>query len=139
MELDGMFGTTVQLLGKNLDLRARNHSYIAANLANAETPGYVPSVLSFEGELKEALRSRQEERAVTTHPRHLALRGGGSPLADVEGVLVEDSSAVAGNDGNAVELEREMGRMVENQLLYHTSVQILVKKFEGLRSAIKGV
>jgi flagellar basal-body rod protein FlgB len=37
-----------------------------------------------------------------------------------------------------VELEGEMGRMVENQIMYNASVQILAKKFEGLRTAIKG-
>ena len=48
MRADGLFGTTIELLGKSLDLRARNQNHVAANIANAETPGYTPTVLTFE-------------------------------------------------------------------------------------------
>ena len=43
-----------------------------------------------------------------------------------------------GPDGNGVELESEMGRMAENQIMYNATVQLLGKKFEGLKQAIRG-
>ncbi len=55
----------------------------------------------------------------------------------MNGTVVETPAATPGKDGNAVELENEMGRMVENQVMFNASVQILSKKFEGLRSAIR--
>ncbi len=136
MPLDGIFGTTVELLGKSVDLRARNHNYISGNLANAETPGYIPANLSFEGELKQALKGKGSP--AVTNPRHIPLKGSAANLKEVQGKVVEEPADSVGRDGNAVELEHEMGRMVANQVMFNASAQMLAKKFEGLKYAIKG-
>lgn len=136
MPVDGIFGVTVDVLSKSLDLRAKNHSHISANLANAETPGYMPTELSFEGELKEALKGKN--KGSITHPRHIPLRGGSATVADVKGTVLETPASSPGVDGNKVELENEMGRMVENQIMYNATVQLLGKKFDVIKTAIKG-
>ena len=138
MPIDAIFGTTVDVLGKSLDLRTRSHNHIAANIANAETPGYASTRLSFEGELKEALKGKGKGAAAVTHPRHIPLKGGGTAIESVRGKVVETQTNSAGLDGNGVELESEMGKMVENQIMYNASVQLLGKKFEALKYAIKG-
>ena len=139
MPVDGLFSTTVELLGKSIDLRTRNHSHISANMANAETPGYTPTRLSFEGELKEALQEQKKgTKLVSAHPRHIPVKGMQRSLNQVHGALEETPAPNPGRDGNRVELEQEMAKMAENQILYNASVQILAKKFEGLRQAIKG-
>ena len=139
MPIDGLFNTTVELLGKSIDLRTRNHNHISANMANAETPGYMPTRLSFEGELKEALQSKKKGTVpVSAHPRHIPVKGARKSLLDVQGALEETPAPNPGRDGNRVELEQEMAKMAENQILYNASVQILAKKFEGLKQAIKG-
>jgi flagellar basal-body rod protein FlgB len=140
MAIDGIFDTTINLLGKSLDLRAQNHSRISANIANAETPGYTPTKLSFEKELQGALRGRGEATPPVTNARHIPLRGGaGGSLDMVQGTVVEDPASSPGLDGNKVELESEMGKMVENQIMYNADVQFLTKKFAKLTLAIKGV
>lgn len=139
MPVPGLFSTTVELLGKTLDLRAKRHGLISSNLANVETPGYVPTDLSFEKQLKGALDKGGRAAAVSvTHPRHIPLKGGGVPLQRVQGEVVEVGSQGAGLDQNGVELEAEMGRMAENQIMYNASVQLLAKKFESLKQAIRG-
>ena len=138
MALDGIFNTTIRLLEKNLDLRARNQNLISANLANAETPGFIPKSLTFEGELKDALKSRGGESASVTHPRHIPLKGLSAGLDSVQGMVMEEPDGSVGHDGNGVELETEMGRLAENQILYNATIQLAVKKFEGLKMAIKG-
>jgi flagellar basal-body rod protein FlgB len=140
MPVDKLFGPTVDLIAKNLDLRAKNHSYIAANVANAETPYYRPKSFSFEDQLKDAMKNSDAGPAgtVPAHPRHIPLKGVARKLDDVEGVLDETPPSGLGRDGNGVDLEREMGRMAENQIQYNASIQILTKKFEGLKYAIKG-
>ena len=138
MALDGIFNTTIRLLEKNLDLRARNQNLISANLANAETPGFIPKSLTFEGELKDALQSRGGESASVTHPRHIPLKGVSAGLDRVQGMVLEEPDGSVGHDGNGVELETEMGRLAENQILYNATIQLAVKKFEGLKMAIKG-
>lgn len=136
MPIDALFGTTVNLLSRNIDLRAKNHNMISANLANVETPNYTPTSLSFEDELKGALKGKKGTPAVT-NPRHIPLKGQSSSLEQVQGRVLETPSATPGKDSNGVELESEMGRMVENQLMYNASIQILTKKFEGLKYAIR--
>jgi len=134
MPIDTLFGSTIDLVAKNLDLRSKNQTHIAANLANAETPNYRPKTFSFEDQLKDALKNKDagSMASVPADPRHIPLKGATRKLEDVNGVL--DETLTAG----LVDLEREMGRMAENQILYNASVQILAKKFEGLKYAIKG-
>ena len=137
MPVQGIFGTTVELLGKSLDLRAKKHALISSNLANVETPGYTPSDLTFEGRLKDALKSGPKQPAAP-HPRHIPLKGSAAPVNQVQGDVIEVKSQNMGPDGNGVEMESEMGRMAENQIMYNATVQILGKKFEGLKQAIRG-
>ena len=138
MPVDGIFSTTIDLLGKSIDLRARNQNLIASNIANAETPNYVPKSLDFETQLQGALKGgRQSRGSDPSHPRHLPLKGDSARLQEVRGTVIETPAKTPGKDGNAVELENEMGRMVENQVMFNASVQMLTKKFEGIRTAIR--
>ena len=72
MAIDGIFSTTINVLEKNLDLRVKNHNLISANIANAETPGYIPTTLSFEKELKTALNNRMDVTPSVTDPSEAA-------------------------------------------------------------------
>jgi len=138
MPLDGIFNSTVDILGKSIDLRARQQNLLSSNIANAETPNYIPKALAFEDELQGALKAGDKRAQTATNARHLHLKGAASRVSSVNGRIIETPTASPGKDGNAVELESEMGRMIENQIMYNASVQILAKKFEGLRTAIRG-
>jgi flagellar basal-body rod protein FlgB len=59
-------------------------------------------------------------------------------IEDVQGEVIETPANTPSKDGNGVELENEMGKMAENQIMYNASVQMLTKKFEGLTYAIRG-
>lgn len=137
MAVNQIFGTTIDLLAKTMDLRVRNHNLISGNLANAETPGYTPTALSFKDELRQALKGDRKATPAVTHPRHIPLGAPGQGIEGVQGKVVETPARTAGKDGNRVELENEMGRMAENQIMYNATVQFLAKKFEGLKSAIR--
>lgn len=137
MQLAGLFNTTVELLGKSVDLRAKNQNLIASNIANAETPNYVPRSLAFEDELQGALKGGSKGSPAITNNRHLALKGAGNRLQSVTGHVVETPAKTPGKDGNAVEFENEMGRMMENQVMFNASVQILAKQFAEIKNALR--
>jgi len=138
MQVDTVFGTSIQLLGKSIDLRSKNQNLISSNIANAETPNYTPKALVFEEELQGALKSgKKRESAGITNSRHIPLKGGTSRLQNVTGRVVETPAKTPGKDGNSVELENEMSRMLENQVMFNASVQILAKKFEGIKTALR--
>ena len=138
MPVDGIFGTTIDLLGKTIDLRTKNQNLISSNIANAETPNYTPKALEFEQELQDAVKSGSKGTPALTNPRHLPLKGAATRLQSVAGQIVETPSKTPGNDGNSVELENEMGRLLENQVMFNASVQMISKKFGDLGMAIKG-
>jgi flagellar basal-body rod protein FlgB len=139
MSIDNMFGKTISLLAKNLDMRAKRHEYIAGNIANMETPNYTAKSFSFEKELQETVSKKQQGAggAVTTHPRHIPLKGMAGKVEEVQGVVEERASRSVSGDGNGVDMEIEMGKLAENQILFNASIQILAKKFEGLKEALK--
>ncbi len=143
MPVEGLFSATIDLLGKSVDLRTRNQNLISSNIANAETPGYTPKKLEFEEQLQSAVKKSSSRgmhsagSSVTTHPAHIPLRGGGGRISQVRGSIVETPAKTPGRDGNSVEMENEMSNMMQNQVLFNASVQLLAKKFEGLRSALR--
>ncbi|HPX60179.1 MAG TPA: flagellar basal body rod protein FlgB [Deltaproteobacteria bacterium] len=136
MPVDGIFSSTINLLSKSIDLRVKSQNLISSNVANAETPNYVPKSLDFEHELQGALKGGGINGGVT-NSRHIPLKGVAGRLESVSGRVVESPSKSPGKDGNAVEIENEMSRMAENQIMYNATVQMLTKKLEGLRSAMK--
>jgi flagellar basal-body rod protein FlgB len=138
MPIESIFNKTVDILGKSIDLRAKQQNLISSNIANAETPGYTPKALAFEDELQGALKSGTKGVQAPTNARHFPLSGANSRIQSVTGRIIETPATTPGKDGNAVEMEAEMGRMMENQIMYNASVQILAKQFEGLKLAIRG-
>lgn len=142
MQIEGIFSSTVGLLAKTIDLRTKNQNLIASNVANAETPNYVPKTLAFEAELQGALKNRWpgQQASAPANSRHIPLRSTGvaGNVQSVTGKVIETPTTTPSRDGNAVGLEDEMGKLAENQVMYNASVQMLNKKFEGLRTAIKG-
>jgi len=135
--MQGIFSSTIDVLGKSIDLRAKNQNLISSNIANAETPNFTPKALNFESELQGALKGNAKSGQMTTNSRHIPLKGAASRIQSVNGKVVETPSKSPGKDGNSVEIENEMSRMVENQIMFNASVQIISKKFEGIKAALK--
>ena len=138
MPIDGIFGTTIDLLGKSIDLRAKSQNLISSNIANAETPNYIPKSLDFEQELQGAVKNGGKGTPAMTNPRHLPLKGVAARLQSVTGHVIETPAKTPGADGNGVELENEMGKLLQNQIMFNASIQMLSKKFGDLATAIKG-
>ncbi len=142
MPVDGLFSATVEVLSKSVALRTRQQNLIASNIANAETPGYIPKSLDFERQLQSASKKRSGTHSgggeSKRHPAHIPLRNGtAESLKNVTGVVVDTPAKTPGRDGNAVEIENEMNQMMQNQVLFNASAQLLTKKFEGIRSALR--
>jgi flagellar basal-body rod protein FlgB len=129
-----LFGTTFTLLSKVLDLRSQRHSIISSNIANAETPQYRSVHLDFEEQLRRVMPAGDRLALKTTNPAHLPVYG---DISAVQGQPVHEDTQVQRADGNTVDLEKEVVRMSQNQLLYDAASQILKRKFEGLTNVLK--
>jgi len=49
----------------------------------------------------------------------------------------EDTSETVRNDGNNVDMDKEVSSLVKNTLSYNIYTQLLSKKFEDIKSAIE--
>lgn len=112
----------IDLLGQVLDAASLRHRVVSQNVANVNTPNYQRLEVAFEGELKKALDS--------------AAGGTGGTGRVVPKVVVTDNPDRV--DGNTVDLDREMGDLTKNALLYQAVSQILASRMASMRSAISG-
>lgn len=113
-----------QVARKLLDATALRQEAIAANVANAETPGYrrVDVGRDFASQLKAATRSGQMEGLDSVQPR-----------------LVEDHTArTVRPDGNTVEIERELMAMNQNSVEHDFLSEVVSRNIKQLRLAITG-
>ena len=131
-----LFGPTYQLLETALDCRATRHSVVASNIANVETPGYSASRVSFEEALQRAMPASESGSLTmsTTHPGHLPPSNG---IVAVEADVDYDRTSAQRPDGNTVDLDREIVTMSKNKPMYNAVSQVISRKFQRLRSAIK--
>ena len=114
-----MLGPTGVLLERYLDVLAARQRITASNIANADTPGYRSREIDFRNEMQSLLfQPRSAER----------------PPA----ILVRESwDPPARNDGNNVNLDREMTALADNLVRFTVASLLLQKKARGLRSVIQ--
>jgi flagellar basal-body rod protein FlgB len=105
-------------LNEALDLSYKRNQLIATNLANIDTPDYMPKDLEFENHLKFLLT---EDPQTSSTPRPDAYDRPGPEI---------------GLDGNRVDMEQEMMAQAANKLLYEMVSQIVQKKLALIRYSI---
>ena len=128
MGFDKVFGIHEQAL----KLRARRAEILAANLANADTPGYKARDLDFRSILAE--QSRPGVRLEATRPGHIAPPAGALGADALKYRIPQQPSL----DGNTVETEREQVEYSANAVRYQASLRFLDGAIRTLRTAIKG-
>ncbi len=117
-----LFDSTLQLLERSLDTRLERHNVLASNLANADTPGFLPRDVDFAS----AMRAAAQE-----------IGGGGGegqgPRAPAPTLVGAAAGAAAGIDGNKVDADRTLVSLAENGLQYGASAKVAAKKLAILR------
>lgn len=115
-----------------LRLRERRTEVLAANLANADTPGFKARDLDFGSVL--ASQGGGVSLAATA-PGHITPRDSGTPVAvDLLYRLPTQSSL----DGNTVDPHLEKAAFAENAVRYQSTLMILGSRIRGLMTAIRG-
>ena len=128
MNLSNAFGIYEQAL----QLRARRSEVLAANLANADTPGYKARDFDFKSMLRREMSA--PVRLASTHQGHIQPDNTLVPTAQMMYRIPQQPSL----DGNTVEVEREQVEYSANAVSYQASLRFLEGKIKGIRTAIKG-
>lgn len=113
-----------------LSMRERRSELLAANLANADTPGYKARDLDFKSILKQHLP--EAGRLERTQAGHFA------PQQLVEARALYRNPNQVSLDGNTVEANVEQAKYAENAVQYQASLQFVSNNFSGLMQAIRG-
>lgn len=135
MKLFNQVDRTADLLKSVLDLRAKNQQVISSNIANAETPGYSARTLEFEEHLKNALDGGSL-RPTATHPEHIPLEN--TQFSEIKGSITSRKDKTGIGDENSVNVDQEMVKLSENQILYEAAITMLNKKMSLLKYTING-
>ncbi|MGI9516981.1 MAG: flagellar basal body rod protein FlgB [Pirellulaceae bacterium] len=112
-----MIGKSSQIdtLSAMLQQAEVRHRVVSQNIANVNTPGYRNLDVSFQESL-DKLASDPALQAIVEETQGLVMR----------------------EDGNNVDLDRELGKLTKNSLQFETYSHLLLAKFSLLRSAITG-
>ena len=113
--------------------REKAQGVTSSNIANADTPNYRVDNRSFEDFLAEKQRHKGAGNPVTTHAGHIKDSNSGR----LSSSSVFDYTPARRMDGNTVDVQKEMARMSENQLMHELSMRLAKGRISGLLNAIK--
>ncbi len=125
------FGRTVQTLQQVLRIARDRHSVIAANISNVDTPGYRPRDIDFQKALGRAMDSADTAALTRTHEAHIAADRNSASAMDI------DEDAGEWNGINHVNLDREIGKLAENNLTYRSGVEVMLRRIAALNEVIR--
>ena len=108
-----------ELLSRLMDASQTRHSVVSQNVANVETPGYQRLEVNFEEALARELSASHSKQK--------------TPAA-IE-IVIDDASPMRA-DGNNVDIDREMGVLSKNAMLYQTYSQLLASKLSMMQRAM---
>jgi flagellar basal-body rod protein FlgB len=113
----------INLLEKMLDISAMKHKVIANNIANINTPGYKKMDVNFAEQLEKVLKDTSVNKFDNLQPKIV--------------ISKEETSKTARNDGNNVDMDKEVSSLVKNTLSYNIYTQLMAKKVEMVKFAIE--
>lgn len=118
---DNLFNdSTMQGLQYAMNSLSQREQVLSNNIANAQTPGFVAQDVSFESQLSGIL-----DGTSTSGP-------------DSSGDVVNAPDLTTSQDGNRVDLESQMSKMTETNLMFGALTQLTADRFGILNTAITG-
>lgn len=133
-----LFDRTLDTLERALDARLLRHNVLAGNLANADTPGFVPRDVDFGAAMAQAgARTAPPGSPAMADAPTLPLEAAGlgaPPMASPgHPAVVAAQGTTPGIDGNAVDVDRALAAIAENAIQYGAAARAAGKKLAILR------
>jgi len=128
-----LFDDTLASLQRSLDVRLERQTVIAGNIANADTPGFVPMDVDFHQAMEQAQLKESEPGPIALDSAHAGFRSQQLPQADGSLPRVVAEGSAPGIDGNGVDIDRAMVSMAQNAIQYAAATKAAAKKLAILR------
>ncbi len=120
-------------LSAAIGLRAQRHQVLAANIANADTPGYKARDFDFRAAMAQASASRETGGVTLARTSRGHLEGGGGSGNPSLAYRSETQSAV---DGNTVDMDVERAQIAENAMQYDILARLIGDRMQGMKAAL---
>ncbi|MEE2986398.1 MAG: flagellar basal body rod protein FlgB [Nitrospinota bacterium] len=122
-----------KLLKKSLNSIADRHLLVSGNISNVDTPGYKAHDMDFQKDLRNAVGGGDRMQMKTTNAKHIGPSANG--LDQFQPEIFEEENAARAN-GNNVDMDKEMGKMAEIQILYQAIAQLMTKRGSTVKAAV---
>jgi flagellar basal-body rod protein FlgB len=126
-----IFGHTTELISKALDVSSKRHNLITGNIANMDTIGYKPGDLDFNQTLKRLMGKKEPDFLDKTHPGHLSSEK--DEKVAMNGINSEEVDLY---HLDTVNIDTEMMNLMENNLKYRVTTEMLLRKMKILQYSI---
>lgn len=119
-DISSGYGKKMQMIEMALNANVVRRDVIADNIANADTPFFKRSDVTFESQLQRAVESEKEPDfpALLTDKRHIAF----DEMIDYRTVKPKvqvEYDSISRNDKNNVDIDKEMTDSTKNALQYN--------------------
>ena len=119
-DISSGYGKKMQMIEMALNANVVRRDVIADNIANADTPFFKRSDVTFESQLQRAVESEKEPDfpALLTDKRHIAF----DEMIDYRSVkpkIQVEYDSISRNDKNNVDIDKEMTDATKNALQYN--------------------
>ena len=119
------------MLTKRASWLDKRQAVLAQNIANANTPGYVPRDLVAQDFRKLLNAAAPQVTLATTNPLHQVSARAQSPWPDEKAKAVETAP-----DGNAVVIEEQLFKVSETQTDHRMALNLYAKHVAMLKSVL---
>ncbi len=138
----GMMSTNY-ILEKSMDVESLRRKVIADNVANVDVPHFKRSEVNFESELKRALYQNKDVNenrlpSIITDERHIPFFVD-RDIKSVSPRINVDYTTSMRNDGNNVDIEKEMVDSSKNTMRYNALVSALNHNYKTLKTVLRTV
>ncbi|MCL2254217.1 MAG: flagellar basal body rod protein FlgB [Lachnospiraceae bacterium] len=114
----------INMLNKTADASWKRNEVIANNIANNTTPGYKRKDINFEEQLRRQMMHQGRTRNLD--------------LSRLDARVFTDNKGYSYRlDGNNVDPDTESAMLAANQLKYNALIDIMNRKFAGLKSVMQ--
>jgi flagellar basal-body rod protein FlgB len=135
---DNVYGKKMNIVEMGIDASIKRGRVIADNIANADTPFFKRSEVSFEAQMRRALNSEKKPKypAVMTNERHIPFES----VIDYRTVKPQISveyDSIYRNDKNNVDIDKEAVDASKNALHYNALMEIYSRNIRILDIAMR--
>ncbi len=131
MSFNLSFGNIFNLLENAIGVAYQRHNVISSNISNMETPGYKPKDIDFRAAMARAIGSDSQISLSKTNEGHIDLYAD----SDTHAEAFEEESDW--NGVNYVSIDKMVSKMTENNLIYKTAAETMLRKISLIKEVIR--